>query len=302
MLWLLFAFSGPVFWGIGFHIDKYLVSKYFARSDTAVLMIFTALLGLLTLPVIWYFDPAVLGVSALSAFIMAIAGALYMLAMLFYLRAIQKEEASVVAPLFQLQTVFTFALAYLFLGETLSWYVAFGIILIIVGALTISADSFIDCFRCKMPLLMRMLWCTFILALAAVLFKFFALEDSFWATIFWTFVGEAVFGVGILLVPAYFREFTALFQQHPGPVIGVNAANELINLGGGLGVRYASLFVPVALISAISSTTTLFVFFFGILLTTFIPRLGREDLSLPNLVQKAAAAILVAIGVWLANQ
>ena len=65
-------------------------------------------------------------------------------------------------------------------------------------------------------------------------------------------------------------------------MIGVNAANELINLGGGLGVRYASLLAPVALVSAISATTTFFVFLFGILLTLFFPRLGREDLSARN--------------------
>ena len=222
-------------------------------------------------------------------------------AMLFYLRAIQTEEASIVAPLFQLSTVFTFVLAFIFLGETLSWAQALGIIFIIIGALSVSVNSFIDCFRCKTPLIIRMLWCTFILALASVLFKLFAIEDSFWATAFWTFVGEALFGIGILLVPSYFREFFALFKRHPGAVIGINATNELINLGGGLGVRYASLFVPVALISAISSTTTLFVFFFGIFLTIFIPQLGREELTIANLVQKATAAILVAVGVWLAS-
>ena len=87
-------------------------------------------------------------------------------------------------------------------------------------------------------------------------------------------------------MPRYRRQFVALFRRNPGAVIGVNAANELINLGAGLGVRYAALLAPVALVSAISSTTTFFVFVFGILLTLFFPRLGREDLSAGNLIQK----------------
>ncbi len=82
-------------------------------------------------------------------------------------------------------------------------------------------------------------------------------------------------------------------------MIGVNAANELINLGGGLGVRYAMLLAPVALVSAISATTTFFVFAFGILLTLFLPRLGREDLSARNLIQKALGAVLITAGVVL---
>jgi hypothetical protein len=90
-----------------------------------------------------------------------------------------------------------------------------------------------------------------------------------------------------------------LFRKNPGPVIGVNAANELINLGGGLGVRYASLLAPVALVSAVSATTTFFVFLFGILLTVFLPKFGREDLSARNVIQKAVGGILIMAGVTL---
>ena len=53
------------------------------------------------------------------------------------------------------------------------------------------------------------------------------------------------------------------------------------------------------LVSAISSTSTFFVFLFGILLTLFFPRLGREDLSAHNLVRKGLGALLVAGGVAL---
>ena len=52
-MWLLYAFSGPILWAVSTHIDKYLVDKYFRHSDTAVLMVFTAFLGVLALPVIW---------------------------------------------------------------------------------------------------------------------------------------------------------------------------------------------------------------------------------------------------------
>jgi hypothetical protein len=144
-----------------------------------------------------------------------------------------------------------------------------------------------------------MLAATFVLSLSGVLFKFFAVRDDYWTTTFWNTAGEAVFGLAILLAPHYRRQFMALFRKHPGPVIGVNAANELINLGGGLGVRYAMLLAPVALVSAISATTTLFVFAFGILLTLFLPRLGREDLSARNLLQKAMGAALITAGVVL---
>jgi hypothetical protein len=41
------------------------------------------------------------------------------------------------------------------------------------------------------------------------------------------------------------------------------------------------------------------VFAFGILLTLFLPQLGREDLSAANLVRKALGALLITGGVVL---
>jgi EamA-like transporter family len=51
---------------------------------------------------------------------MAFSGILYMGAMLFYLQALQSEEASVVAPFFQAAPLFAYLLGYIFLGEALS--------------------------------------------------------------------------------------------------------------------------------------------------------------------------------------
>jgi len=298
-MWLLYAFSGPVMWAISTHIDKFLVDKYFRDSDTAVLMVFTALLGVIALPVIWFFDPKVLGLSLTATMVMTLSGILYMGAMLFYLRAIQSEEASVVAPLFQANTLFTFVLGVVILHELPRWQQLLGAGLVIGGALGLSLDKKLHLTSFKPRLVLLMLAATFAVALSSVVFKFFAVQDEFWSTTFWTFVGEGLFGAAILALPEYRKQFMTLFRRNPGAVIGVNAANELINLGGGLGVRYASLLAPVALVSAISATTTFFVFLFAILLTVFFPKIGREELSARNVVQKALGGLLIMAGVVL---
>ena len=298
-MWLLFAFSGPLLWAASTHIDKFLVDKYFHDSDTTVLMVFTAFLGVLALPILWFFDPKVLALSWLATVVMTASGVLYMGAMLFYLRAIQTEEASVVAPLFQANPLFTFLLGLLLLHELPHWPQLMGAALVVGGALGLSLDKDLHFGRFKPRLIVLMVSATFVLALSSVVFKFFAVHDEFWSTTFWTFVGEGLFGAAILAVPDYRRQFVRLFRKNPGAVIGVNAANELINLGGGLGVRYASLLAPIGLVSAISATTTFFVFLFGILLTLFFPKLGREELSTRNVIQKAAGGLLIMAGVVL---
>ena len=296
-MWLLFAFSGPILWAASTHIDKYLIEKYFKNSDTAVLMVFTALIGLLMLPFILYFQPQTLSLPLLPIVVMIVSGILYMGSMLFYLQAIQSSEASVVAPLFQTSILFTFILGYLILGEIISNNSLIGAILIIAGTLLLSLDTSFHFGKLKIKTLLLMLLCTFILASSAVIFKYFAIQEQFWSTTFWTYVGEAIFGIIILFIPKYFKQFKTLLKTNTKALLAVNGANELINLGGGLGVRFASLLAPVVIISAISSTTTLFVFIFGILLTIFFPKIAHEDISKKNLIQKGIAVVLVTIGV-----
>ena len=298
-MWIIFAFSGPILWAASTHIDKYLIERYFKNSDTAVLMVFTAWIGLLMLPFILFFNTSTLFIPLTSKLVMITSGVLYMGALLFYLRAIQSAEASVVAPMFQMSVLFTFALGYLILGETLTPTNTLGLILIIIGALTLSLDVSGHLRAFKFRILFLMMLCTFVLALSTVIFKFFAIREQFWSTTFWTYVGEAIFGIGILLIPRYFKQFVLLLKTNTRALLSINGANELINLGGSLGVRFASLLAPVALVGAISSTTTLFVFIFGALLTVFLPRFAHEDLSRRNLWQKGLAALLVALGVLL---
>jgi len=281
------------------HFDKYLVERFFKDSNVAVLLLFTAFIGVLLLPFIWFLEPGVMHHDAGSIALMILSGILYLSALLLYLRALQSEEASVVAPFFQAGPLFGYVLAYLVLGETLTTRQMTGGVLIIVGALFVSIRFGQSAKLFKARLAMLMLTCGFIMALSGLIFKAFALKVEFWTTIFWMFVGEAIFGVGLLMVTTYRRQFLALFRNHTVALLSINGSNEIINLSGSIGSRYALLFAPLSIVQAIGSTTTLFVFAFGIVLSIFFPSLSREDLSARELVQKGVAAIFVAVGVAL---
>lgn len=297
MSWILLAFLGPVLWAASTHIDKYLVEKYFKDSGVGALLIFTSLIGLLGLPVIAAFsDVTAIGPTGIA--VTTLSGLLYLTAMYFYLRALQQEEASVIAPLFQTSTLFTYAIAYFVLHETLTGERLLGGLLIVASAAVASHEPGRR-HRFKLGIVALILACTATLAASSVIFKLFAIADAFWPVTFWNFAGEALFGAAMLMVPRVRRSFLGMFSKHPGAVIGINAANELINLGGGLAARYASLLGPVSLVQAIGGTTSFFVFLFGVALSLFFPRLGREDLSTRSLVQKAIAVVLIVAGVIL---
>jgi len=302
MSWLLFAFSGPVLWAISTHLDKYLVERYFKENDVAVLLLFTAFIGVLVLPFIALHAPVVARLDAGSIALVMFSGVLYMGGLLFYLRALQSEEASVVAPFFQAAPLFGYVLAYLALGETLSTRQMIGGALIVVGTLVVSLrfDRAIGVFKLRLATLM--LACGLAMAMSGTIFKIFAIKVEFWVTTFWLFVGEAIFGAVMLAVGSYRRQLTAVLRANMVALLAIGGSNELINLGGTLGSRFALTLAPLSLVQAIGSTTTLFVFVFGIVLSLLFPQLLRETLSFGELAQKGAAALLVAVGVALVTR
>jgi uncharacterized membrane protein len=302
MNWLVFALCGPVLWAISVHLDKYLVERYFKDADVVVLLIFTALMGLLLMPIIAWFETGVFSRDLTSIALMMLSGLFYMTGITFYLRALQGHEASMVAPFFQSSPMFGYILAYLVLGETLTPTQLLGGALIIAGVLSVSISSGRTRGRFRWQLAALMLCAGFVLSLATLIFKAFAIKDEFWETAFWMFAGEALFGAGALCIGRFRRQFIELCRANGGALLAINASNELINLGGGLANRYALIFAPLAIVQAVGSTTTLFVFLIGVLLTLLFPTISRENLSAREFISKGAAAVLVALGVTLVSR
>lgn len=301
MPWLLLAFAGPVCWAASVHFDKYLVERYFKSGSVVGLMVFTSVISALVMAAIWLFNPGALAMPARDAALMAVMGLLDTVALVFYMRALQTEDASSVVPFFQTVPIFGFALAFLILGETVSLQQGVGAVLIVAGGAVMSIDRRAGRHRLNRRLVTLMLACAFVFGLNTVIFKLSALSSDFWTTCFWQGVGQLAFGVGVMFIPHERRYFMKMLRENTAAVLGVNAINETLYLAGNLGSGYAVLFLPVAVVQAISSTTVMFVFLFGIALTSFFPALGREDLSRGNILRKALAIAIITVGSYLAG-
>lgn len=294
--WLLFAFSGPVLWAVSVHLDKYLLERYFKGIHPAVSLSFTGIIDVVALPVLWAVDPNVFDLSWRTIVLMSLSGFMLMAAMLFYLMALKYNEASVVAPFFQASPVFGVALGFGVLGERLNASQIIGIALTIAGAFAAGAGGRR---RPHNGLVLLMLSCAVMVALSSLIFKIFSVQERFWQTTFWMFVGQAIFGCGLLAIGTFRRELYELLRTNTIAIVGINAVNEIVNLLGSLGLRYALVLAPLSLVQAISSTTSVFVFLIGVVLSIVAPKWGREDLAPRELTRKAAAAIMVSVGVAL---
>jgi drug/metabolite transporter (DMT)-like permease len=302
MSWLIFAFAGPVLWAVSTHFDKYLIERFFKTGNVAVFLVFTSFIGFLLMPFIWFFKPGVIDLPLISAAVISVSGILYMGAIYFYLGALQTEEPSMVIPFFQSAAIFGLILGYFVLGEKLTLPQIGGGLLVVAGSVLLSLRFGKNAPRIKRRLVVLMVSAAFMVSLSSLIFKFFEINGDFWTTVFWSYTGDAVFGVVLLSFAANRRQLFQLVREHTGAVLSINTVNELINLGGNLGANYAFLFAPLGVVQAITSTTPFFVLFFGILLTFLFPKLGRENVGFGNITQKIIAIALVVTGVLLINQ
>ncbi len=304
MNWFIIALITPIAHAAVNHIDKHLISKYLHGSQVGSLVLFSALFAVFALPIIPFIDPTVFSISFPDAILLMINGLILVLAYIYYFYALEQDEASFVAPMFQLIPIFGFILGYYFLGEKLSTLEIIGSAIVVFGAVILSLELLGSRLKIKTSVIFLMAGASLLYAINAVLFKFVA-EDlqRFWPSLFWDFAGKVVFGIIIFLtIKSYRNQFLAVLKENRASILALNSVNEVLAIVGEAALVYAVLLAPVALVQVVSGFQPMFVFFFGILLTLFLPRFGQESLAKKHLIQKFVGIAIIIVGTILINQ
>lgn len=288
MSWVILALLAPLFWGSVNHIDKYLIEKFIKGRGIGSLAIFSALIGLPVALIILLIEPQVFGINNFSKLIMIVNGIFYVAMVIPYLYALEKDEASIVAPLYQLSSVITLLLGYIFLGEALTNVQLLGAVLILLGAIGLSSEfSPGSRPKIKTQVLIFMTISSLLVAVNAIIFKRIAIEESFLVTSFWEYIGMFVAALLLMLIPVYRNEFLSIIRYNTKPALVLNSINEVINIAGKIVFNLATLMAPVALVAFVSEGfQPVFVLGIGIFLTLFFPHISEEDISRKHILRK----------------
>ncbi len=300
MIWLIFAFLPPLLWATSNHIDKYILSRYFKGDGVGAVTIFTGFVSaIFSLLVLIFSGENVLNFSLYNAVFIALNGMLLILAFMPYLYAVNEEDATVVVPLYQTIPIFSFVFGYFLLGETITGVQALAGLFIILGAIVVSLDVE-KSFKIKMRPLLLMLLSSLLISIHFLVFKFIALQEDFFKTVFWEYVGATILAVVLLaFVKSYRMQFIRTIRENRGVVLMVNIVNESLNIGAKVLVNFASLYVPLVIINLANGFQPLFVFVIGILLTLFFPSISKESISKKHLVHRVIAVALILAGTYL---
>lgn len=304
MNWFLIALIAPALWAATNHLDKYLLSRYFKGGGVGALMVFSSIVGVALLPFIYFLHPEVIKNFNPGFFLISLNGFIYVLAILPYFYALNKDDASVTAALFQMIPIFSYILAYLFLGETLSTLQLIGGLVIIFGAVLMTLEFTTNRkIRFKKDIFTLMSISCFLLASNFLFFKLFANHYDFWITSFWEYIGFSLFAFLLLIfIPTYRNGFISILKVNKFSALALNGVNEIINIVAKVAFNIASLLTPITLVWIVDGLQPFFIFIYGILLTVFFPQISKESISKNILIQKTLAIFVMFIGVYLINK
>lgn len=286
------------------HTDKYLIEKYLSGRGIGSLMIFSTIAGIPFAVLIALVTPELFTLSIAHILLIILNGFLVGLALIPYLYALESSEASIVAPLFQLSSIFALILGFTVLGETLELRQIVGgcIILLSAVGLTLKLPEKTEMKKVKLHIkpFVLMLTSSFIFALNLTIFKVVAIESSFLVTSFWEAVGLSLLSITLVIsIATYRKEFIRVLKTNRRTMIGVNIFNELINYVGRFALNYAALLASIGMVSfVVEGIQPVFVLVTGIVLTLFFPRLAREDISTKALAQKISFIGGIIIGTY----
>lgn len=307
MTWFLVALIGPFLYAMTNHIDKHLLGKYFKEGGVGTLMMFSSLLSVLILPVVFIGEivvhgyASVLSIGLVNTLALCATGLLYALLVWSYLKALEEAEASVTIVFYQLVPVIGYILGYFILGETLSQMqlIAMGIIIFGTSIIAIEMDS-TDGFKIRRRTSIYMTTAATCWALSSVIFKAVALEENVWVSLFWENAMLVIVGIFFFVfIPTYRQHFLSALKNNSAAILSLNVTNEVLYMTGNAIVAFAFLMAPISLVLLTESFQPIFVLAIGVFLTIFFPNLGSEKIEARHLAQKIIAITITGIGTYL---
>ena len=302
MTWFFVALAGPFLYAITNLIDKVLLDKYF-KGDKGIgtIFIFSTIFPALVLPFLLLADVNVFAVGGSQILILAAVGILNAFVLLFYLMALKDEEASVVIVFYQLVPVIGCILGYFILGEVLTQLQILAMIIVILGTTIISFE--IDSenkFKLRKKTILPMVAAAFCWALGSVLFKFVAIEENVWRSLFWEHLMLVVIGLLVFIfMPMYRRKFILVIKNNSRNILALNFLNEALYISGNIVIAFAYMLAPVGLVLLTESFQPIFILIIGVFFTIFFPKILTEKVKAKHLLQKIIAICITGIGTYL---
>ncbi len=317
-MWLIVAITS-YFISAGVYVaDKFLLSKQFHSS-----VVYAFYVGIWSIfnVILLFLSPWRPNFSQLAVDLAA--GALFLITLVFWYKALHQSEATRVVPIVgALTPIFSLLLSALFFGDILTATEFIAFFILIFGGILISIKQtkvsqikriikqlryWLGHFtgeihaehRPMRRLIINSTLSAFLFACFYVLMKYIYSRQPFIGGFVWSRFGTFLAAVLILARPKW-RQLIQARRQHASQPKHL-AFFVFIRLAGALAfilLNWAISLGNVALVNALQGTQYLFLILLVLLISSQFPRILKEELGREVLVQKIIGVMLVSLGLW----
>ncbi len=298
---LVLAIVAAILYAATNHIDKYLISKAVKNTDyRALILVSTIIAGGVMALIYLFVCNFQLGFDSPSILLLLFNSALDTVANIFWFKALDRDDTTIIVIMFQLIPVFMlFVSPILLAGQNISLIQLIGGIIITLAAIFITYEPSKKKFaKEKLVTLAMMAFVSFAYAIWFIIERYVNQNHDFNQTIFWSNITLCVVGIFIYLcIKTYRKSFSKMLKSNGVKVIGLNLVNELFNSFGGVLSTFAGTMASVALVSFVTQGVQPFaVMLLGIFLTRIFPKIEKERVGKKDIIRRTLTIIVCIIG------
>lgn len=316
MGWTFLVVLSQIFWALETYVEKWLLGRFKVNTEdntsvgTLVLIsgFFSIVIGAVVLAVAYgmvqfgVVESSLLQIGNKERLVAMLVGVLEILWLIPYLYALDESDENQTSPLFQSVPIFGIVLGALFFNEMPTKMHILAGAVILSGAfilnINLGATRQEGVLRLQSKVIVLMLLASFIIALAAFLFKVTAVEENYLGTVFWMSVGSfSTSCVMWLVIPQYRRDFNAFVKRRDVIGVTINLVNEVIDNVAILAFYGAVVLGPsTALVQATTAYQPIFGFLIGLIAVKCGSKFHMERLSGGGLLQRIVGIATIVGG------
>lgn len=298
---IILAIVSAVFYATTNHIDKYLISKAVKNADyRALILVSTIIAGGVMALIYLFVCNFSLGFDIPSILLLLFNSVLYTIALIFWFKALSRDDTTIVVIMFQLIPVFMLLLSPLVLSDQhISLLQLVGGLLITLAAVFLTYEPTHKKFnKEKLITLAIMAFVSLAYAIWFIIERYINQTHDFSQTILWSNITLLIVGILIFVFIKSFRKsFSKMLKTNGPKVIGLNLVNEMLNSFGGVFSTFAGTMASVALVSFIMQGVQPFaVMLIGLVITKLFSKIEKEKITKVEIIKRVIAIIVCIVG------
>lgn len=298
-MWILYALVSALFYATANMFTKFSITKV-VRDQMGIIAVH-AIAAMVLITLVWLVRGQPGLVSQNDVMMAIVSGGLIGAGALFYFKAFNMADASMVTLLLQVMVPMTMLAGFIFLGDKIGplQLLASAIILGGVVLATWSRKGFHLNSTKVIPVIIG---ATVITTSVLIISRSVVVNNDIIAFTFYQMVGLGIFGVLYTLFhPPTRKGFIKNMRPfHPRMLIVITTAEALYDLAL-LAQLKAFTYVNAGLVISVAASEVFISIILGLLLTKFLPHIISEKIDKKTLGRKFAAGVLITSGIVMLN-